>query len=140
MHDRSRRASQTFVGAFEKFATALHQNLNRYIFGYQILLDQQTHKVVIGLTRGWKTNFDLFESHFHKRLEHAQLSLWVHWVDQRLIAVTQVNRTPQRRFVDDVIRPGTVSQHERHRMRIFLELHLARLSWLRWHFFLVSFG
>jgi hypothetical protein len=25
-------------------------------------------------------------------------------------------------------------------MRIFLELHLARLSWLRWHFFLVSFG
>ena len=114
MHNRPWRAGQTLVCSFKKFATTLHKNLNRHIIRNQILLDQQSHEIKIGLTRGWKTNFDLFESHFDERLEHAQLALWVHWIDQRLIAIAQINRAPQRRFVDDAIWPGAVGEHERH--------------------------
>ena len=34
-------------------------------------------------------------------VEHAQLAGRVHRVDQRLVAVAQVDRAPQRRLVDD---------------------------------------
>ena len=51
---------------------------------------------------GWladgKPDLDLLEAHLHERVEHAPLARRVHRVDQRLVAVAQVDRAPQRRL------------------------------------------
>jgi hypothetical protein len=42
--------------------------------------------------------------------EHARLALRPHRVDQRLVAVAQVDGTPDRRLADGLRRPGAVGQ------------------------------
>ena len=57
-----------------------------------------------------KADLDLLEAHVEQQVEHARLALVAHRVDQRLVAVAQVDRAPDRRLVDAFGRPGAVGE------------------------------
>ena len=67
--------------------------------GISSSLDQQPHEVEVGLRSRRETDLDLLEADPHQHLEHAQLALGVHRLDQRLVAVAQVDAAPDRRRV-----------------------------------------
>ena len=75
---------------------ALHEHLDRDVVGDQVLLDELADEVEVGLAGGGEADLDLLEAHLHERVEHAPLAVRVHRVDQRLVAVAQVDRAPQR--------------------------------------------
>ena len=53
-------------------------------------------EVVVGLAHGREADLVLLVARLHAQLEHAQLALGVHRVDQRLVPVTQVDSPPAR--------------------------------------------
>ena len=62
-----------------------------------------------------------------ERLEHAALASGVHRVDERLVAVAEVDRAPARRLRELAVGPGAVRQLERHERAVLLEGHVLRL-------------
>ena len=126
VHDRPRRALQALVGALDQFLAALHQHLDRHVVGDAVLVDQLAHEVEVGLARRREPDLDLLEAHRHEFLEHPQLASRVHRIDERLVAVAQVDRAPLRCRGDRDVRPGAVGEHDRHERRVLLEGHLLR--------------
>ncbi|MNL21994.1 hypothetical protein D3C87_1433110 [compost metagenome] len=106
--DRLVGALQRFEGAGDQFRTALHQHLQGNVLRHIALLHAPAGKIEVRLRSGRKTDLDFLEAHFEQQLEHAGLAVVTHGVDQRLVAVTQVHRTPDRRLVDGLARPCTV--------------------------------
>ena len=88
---------------------ALRQHLDGDVVGYRALLDDLADEVEIGLAGRREADLDLLVAHAHQQVEHAALAGRAHRVDQRLVAVAQVHRTPHRRAVDDAVGPGAVN-------------------------------
>ena len=126
VHDRPRRALQALVGALDQFLAALHQHLDRHVVGDPVLLDQLAHEVEVRLARRRESDLDLLETHRHEFLEHPHLARRVHRVDQRLIAVAQVDGAPLGCPVDRDVRPRAVGEHHRDERCVLLEGHLLR--------------
>ena len=99
--DRPVRALQALVGALDQLGAALRQHLDDHVVGDQVLLDQLADEVEVGLAGRREPDLDLLEAHRRRACEHAQLAGRVHRVDQRLVAVAQVDRAPPRRLVDE---------------------------------------
>src|SRR5690606_3897643 len=68
------------------------------------------HEVEVGLARGGEADLDLLVAHAHQQVEHAHLALGVHGVDERLVAVAQVDRAPAGGAGDATGGPGAVGQ------------------------------
>ena len=68
------------------------------------------HEVEVGLARRREADLDLLVAHPDEQVEHPQLALGVHRVDERLVAVAQVDGAPARGLVDPLGRPGAVGQ------------------------------
>ena len=113
MDDRAPRAFERLECAGDQFGPALHQHLKRDVVRHAAFLDAPAPEVEVGLRRGREAHLDLLEAHLHERLEHAQLAHGVHRVDQRLVAVAQVDRAPQGRLLDALVGPSPVSQPDR---------------------------
>src|SRR5262249_5359345 len=128
VHDGPGGPLDGLVRALDQLLTALREHLDGHILRDEILVDQQAHEVIVGLAGRWKTNFDLLEPHLHEDLKHAPLALDIHRVDERLVAITQVHRAPQRRLLEATIGPGAVVQHNRDPRLILLEWHLLRCN------------
>jgi hypothetical protein len=126
VHDRTRRALQALVRAFDQFLTTLHQHLDRDVVGDPVLLDQLTDEVEVGLAGRREADLDLLEPHRDEFLEHPHLACGIHRVDEGLVSVAQVDRAPQGGRVDGDVRPRAVGQHDRHERRVLLEGHLLR--------------
>src|SRR5262249_25741967 len=94
VHDGLGSALERLVRALDQLLPALREHLDSHVFGDEILVDKQTHEVIIGLTSRRKTDFDLLESYLHEDLKHAPLALDIHRVDERLVAITQIYRAP----------------------------------------------
>src|SRR6266446_1012798 len=124
VHDGPGGPLDSLVRALDQLLTALCEHLDGHILGDEILADQQAHEVIVGLTGRGKTNFDLLESYLHEDFKHAPLALDVHRVDERLVAITQVHRAPQRGLLNAAIGPGAVVQHDRDPWLVLLEWHL----------------
>ena len=88
MHDCIFRTVQTLVCTFNQFRPALHQYLNSDIVGNEIVLNDVSYKVIIGLACRGKTHLNFFETHLDQSVEHVEFALWVHGVNQCLVAVT----------------------------------------------------
>ena len=94
---------------------------------------------------GWladgKPDLDLLEAHLHDGVEHPPLAGRVHRVDERLVAVAQVDRAPQRRLLmrwSGQVRSGSVERAER---PVLVEGHPLRGHGFRGHqVFLVFSG
>ena len=124
MNDGVFRALQTFVRALNQFCTALNQHLNNDIIRNQVFLNDLTNEIKVRLARCGKPDFNLFEAHVDKSLEHAHFALRVHWVDQGLVAVAQVNTAPQRCLGDGGVWPSAISEDNRNEGRVLGESHL----------------
>ena len=132
MDDGTRCALQRFERAADQGLARLRQHLDGHVIGNQVLVDQLAHEVELGLRCRGKADLDLLETDLHKHLEHAQLALNVHRLDQRLVAVTQVGAQPDGSLGDHGIRPGAICQAYRLERWIFacriLEHHDGGLS------------
>jgi len=110
MHDGSRCAAQRLEGACDELGARLREHLNRDVLGNEVAFDELAHEVEIGLRSGREPDFDLLEADSHQQLEHAALALGVHRLDQRLIAVAQIDAAPDRRCADHFVRPRAIGQ------------------------------
>ena len=71
------------------------------------------HEVEVGLARRREADLDLLVAHAHEQVEHDALALGAHRVDERLVAVAEVDGAPDRGAVDDLVGPGAVGQIDR---------------------------
>jgi hypothetical protein len=113
VHDRTFGARQRFEGALDEFLASLNQHLRRDVVGDQVLVDQATHEVEVGLRGRRKADLDLLVAELDQVLEHRELALAVHRLDQGLVAVAQVDAAPQRRAGDGAVGPGAVGEGDR---------------------------
>jgi hypothetical protein len=99
--------------ALDQLGSALGQDLDRHVVGDGAALDDRADEVEVGLRRRGKGDLDLLEAHVHEQPEHAVLAIDAHRLDQRLVAVAQIDRAPDRRLVDDARRPLPIGQDDR---------------------------
>ena len=125
MDDRRVAALQRLVGAGDQLGTGLRQHLDPDVRGNGVLLDDLADEVEIGLRGGGEADLDLLVAHCDQQVEHAALAGRRHRVDQGLVAVTQVDRAPQRRLVDHLGRPGPIGQVDRSEAGVPTEGHLT---------------
>ena len=91
VHDRLLATAQRFVGAFNEFIATLDEHLNRHVVGNQVLFNELANEIKVGLTGRGEAHFNFGETDLAEFFEHAALALGVHRVDERLVAITQVN-------------------------------------------------
>ena len=119
------RASDGLERALDQFRAALGQHLDRDIIGDRAGLDDRANEVEVGLRGGGKGDLDLLEPHVRQQPEHAVLAFDAHRLDQRLIAVAEVDRAPYRRFFDDPRGPLAVRQDDGRVSAVFLSGHVC---------------
>ena len=107
------RAAQRLERAVDEVLAGLREHLDRDVVGDLILLDDLAHEVEVGLRGRRKADLDLLESHAHEQLEHPVLAIGPHRLDQRLVAVTQIDAAPQRRALDRAAGPAPRDQRDR---------------------------
>ena len=112
VHDGRRGAFAGGEGALDELGPALRQHLDRHVGGDRAVGDDLADEVEVGLARGREADLDLLVTHPHQQVEHAALAGRAHRVDQRLVAVSQVHRAPQRCAVEHDVGPGAVGQHD----------------------------
>ena len=110
MHDGLRCALDGLEGAGNQVLAGLHQNLNGHVRRNVAVLDEGAHKVEVGLRGGGEAHLNLLVAHLDQQLEHGQLAVGVHGVNQRLVAVAQVHGAPARCLLHDLVRPGAVGK------------------------------
>ena len=110
MDDGALGAAAGLEGALDQLGPALRQHLDGDVVRDHLLLDQLAHEVEIRLRRRREADLDLLEAHLHEELEHPRLAVGIHRLDQRLVAVAQVDRAPDRRLGDDRVGPSSVLQ------------------------------
>src|SRR5712691_6587063 len=133
VNDGARRAAQTLERPLDELAAALGEHLDRHVVGDEILLDELADEVVVGLRRRRKADFDLLEADIQQHVPETPLALGVHRIDQRLIAIAQVDAAPQGRPLDARIRPGAVLQLQRQEGRVAVMRHRLRYDSRRRH-------
>ena len=121
--DRTGCSLDALVGALDELLAALREHLDRHVVGDPVLGDELADEVEVGLARRREADLDLLEPHRHEGVEHVQLARRVHRVDQRLVAVAEVDGAPQRRRLDDAVGPRAVGEDDRHVGRVLRERH-----------------
>ncbi len=94
MHDRPPGAADRGKAALDQLGAGLGQHLDGDVLGNQIVLDQFADKGEIGFGGGRKPDLDLLEAELDQEIEHAALALGPHRLDQRLVAVAQIDAAP----------------------------------------------
>ena len=112
MDDDLLRALHRLERALDQLGAALGQHLDRHALRNVAGLDDRADEVEIGLRRRGKGDLDLLEAHVHEQPEHAVLAIDAHRLDQRLVAVAQVDGAPDRGLVDDARRPLAIGQDD----------------------------
>ena len=97
-------------GLLDQMGPGLHQHLNGHVVGNMAALDELPADLILGVGGGGEADLDLLHADVHQGVEHFQLLLEVHGVDQRLIAVPQVHGAPHRGLLDLLVRPCAVGQ------------------------------
>ena len=113
VHDR---VLGTFTGlerALDQLGTRLRQHLDGDVGRDGAVLDDLANEIEVRLARGREADLDLLVAHTNQEIEHTTLARRAHRIDQRLVAVAQVNGTPLGCSVDDLVRPGAVGQRDR---------------------------
>ncbi|MCY1423803.1 hypothetical protein D9M71_395280 [compost metagenome] len=114
------RPFQRLEGAGDQVLAGLGQHLDGGVVRDVAALDQFAHEVEVGLRGRREAHLDFLDADRHQSLEHAQLLVGIHRLDQRLVAVAQVGAQPDRRLVDHLARPGTVGDVDLREGTVFL--------------------
>ena len=67
VHDRSRRAFDALVGAFDELLPALREHLDRHVVGNPVLGDELADEIEVRLAGRREADLDLLESHRDQR-------------------------------------------------------------------------
>ncbi len=110
MDDRARRPLDRLERPLDQLRPRLREDGDRRLFGDQLVLDQIADEVEVGLRRRREADLDLLDAEPDEQVEHRLLARRVHRLDERLVAVAQVGRAPDRRAVEHDLRPGAVGQ------------------------------
>ncbi len=108
MYDGARHSAEALERAQDEIGARLREHLHRDVLGNEALLDQLPHEIEIGLRGGGEPDLDLLEADAHELLEQPPLARRVHRLDQRLVAVAQIDAAPRGRCRDGARRPGAV--------------------------------
>src|SRR5208282_3533238 len=119
------RALHGLERALDQLRAALGQHLDRNVVRNGAVLDNRADEVELGLRGGGKGDFDLLEAHAGEQAEHAVLAIDAHRLDQRLVAVAQVDRAPDRRLFDDPRGPLAIRQENGRIGAVLLNWHLS---------------
>jgi hypothetical protein len=106
-------ALQRFERAPDQGFSSLGEHLDGHIVRHEVLLDQHANEIELGLRSRREADLDLLEADAQKHLEHAQLALRIHGLDQRLVAIAQIGAEPDRSARQHGIGPGAVTQGDR---------------------------
>ena len=104
MHDGAAAAADGLEGAADEVLARLGQHLDGDVIGDELLVDDRAHEIEIGLRGRGEADLDLLEAQLDQQVEHAALALGPHGIDERLVAVAQVDAAPDGRAVDDARR------------------------------------
>ena len=127
-------AVQSFHGALNELLARLAKHLNGDAIGNAPFVDDAANEVEVRLRRRWETHFDLRKADLEQQIEHAQLFLHVHRIDQGLVAVPQIDAAPAGRALQGAARPLPFRQVDGRERAILVERHraagtAARLIW-----------
>ena len=125
MHDRLVCAFQRLEGAGDQFGPALHQHLQRNVGSGITFFHAPAGEIEIRLRGGGKADFDFLESHVEQQRKHAYFAVMPHRIDERLITIAQIDRTPDRCLFDTLGRPLPVFQVDKGIGFILLGSHRA---------------
>src|SRR3954465_2890970 len=104
--DGAWRAPEALEGTLDELFAALRQHLDPDVRGDQVLFNELADEVEIGLRGSRKPDLDFLETDPEQHVPEPPLALGIHGIDERLIAVAQVDAAPEGRPLDGPIRPG----------------------------------
>ena len=110
VHDRALGALDRLERALDQLRAGLREDRDRRVVGDEGLLDEQAAEVEVGLRGGREADLDLLHAETYEQVEEATLAGDVHRVDERLVPVAEVGGAPDRRAVDDRVRPCAVGE------------------------------
>jgi len=87
-------AGQRLERAADQRFACLREHLHRHVRRDPVLVDQLAHEVVLRLRRRREADLDFLVAEPHQQLEQAQLARGIHRLDQRLVAVAEVDAAP----------------------------------------------
>ena len=108
--DRARRPLDRLECSLDQLRPRLGEDGDRRVLGDQVVLDQVANEVEVGLRRRGEADLDLLDAEPDEQVEHRLLARRVHRLDERLVAVAEVGRAPDRRAVEHDVGPGAVGQ------------------------------
>ena len=120
------RAFDSLTGAYDELFPSLAQYLDNDALRNHILLDNEPDKIKVGLRCGREPDLNFFEAQLQQQQVHLELFVRRHGLNERLIAIPQIDTTPARRMADDLVWPGSVRQSHRLKGFIFLKWHFPR--------------
>ena len=121
--DRLLRPVDRLEGAPDQLFPRLRQDLDHDAVRDQVFIDQLAAERIVGFRGRREADLDFLEAHFAQGLEHPELAIRPHRLDQRLVAVPQVDRTPDRRLGDHLARPRAVRQVNRRKRLVLFNRH-----------------
>ena len=110
VHDRALSALDRLERALDQLRPGLREDSDRRVVGDQGLLDEQAAEVEVGLRGGREADLDLLHAETDEQVEETTLAGDVHRVDERLVPVAEIGGAPDRRAVDDRVRPCAVGE------------------------------
>ena len=119
MHDGVFCALNAFKGAADQILAALHEDLDGHVIGDQVVIDQVSAEIKVGLARGRKADLDFFETHFDQRVPHADFAVGAHGFDQGLVAIAQIHAAPDRWLGYNFSGPFAVWQMDGRKSAVF---------------------
>ncbi len=126
VEDRVAGALQRFDRAVNQLRARLTQHLDRHVWRNAIFVDDAPDEIEVGLRSGRKAHFDFGEADFQQQVPHLQLFIDVHRIDERLVAVAQIDAAPARRLGDDAARPLPILQLDRGECAVLVIRHPTR--------------
>src|SRR3954471_8380896 len=127
--DGAWRAPEALEGPLDELFAALRQDLDPDVPGDQVLFDELADEVEIRLRGRRKADLDFLETDPEQHVPEPPLALGFHGIDERLIAVAQVDAAPEGRLYDALICPGAVLQLQRQERLVLAVRHRLRDDW-----------
>lgn len=105
MHHGAFGSANRLEGPLDEIGTGRRENRHRHIVRNSFLDDQFPYEIEVVRTGRRIADFYVLETGGHQQIEHPLLAAGVHGVGQRLVAVAQINRGPDRATIERTVRP-----------------------------------
>src|SRR3954452_1181289 len=126
-------ALEALESPLDELFPALRQHLDPDVSGDQVLFNELADEIEIRLRGRRKADLDFLETDPEQHVPEPPLALGIHGIDERLIAVAQVDAAPERRLYDALICPGAVLQLQGQERLVLAVRHRLRDDWRRRH-------